>query len=107
MQRAMHTPSLQTLAQAFLCLDTTESIQNFLQDLCTPTELAAMADRWRVVPLLARGLPYRTIHAQTGVSVTTIGRVARTVEYGAGGYALALKHWNSEHPSHNKGTSLP
>ena len=36
-----------------------------------------MADRWAVVELLERGLPYREIHRQTGVSVTTIGRVAR------------------------------
>ena len=44
-----------------------------------------------MVGLLQRDLPYREIHAQTGVSVTTIGRVARTLERGAGGYAIAAK----------------
>jgi uncharacterized protein YerC len=50
-----------------------------------------MTDRWRVVPLLQQGMPYREIHDLTQVSVTTIGRVARTLERGAGGYALALR----------------
>src|SRR5690606_25109990 len=54
-----------------------------------PAELEAMADRWRVVPLLLQGLPYREIHERTQVSVTTVGRVARTLEHGAGGYPAA------------------
>jgi hypothetical protein len=50
-----------------------------------------MADRWAVVDFLKRGLPYREIHRLTGVSVTTIGRVARFLEGGNGGYALAAQ----------------
>ena len=49
-----------------------------------------MTDRWRVVPLIAQGVPYREIHDRTAVSVTTIGRVARTLDRGAGGYAAAM-----------------
>ena len=45
----------------------------------------------RVVPLLQQGMPYREIHELTQVSVTTIGRVARTLERGTGGYALASR----------------
>ena len=50
-----------------------------------------MADRWAVVDWLQKGLPYREIHRLTGVSVTTIGRVARCLADGNGGYALAVK----------------
>lgn len=60
-----------------------------LDDLCTPAELEAIADRWRVVPLLLEETPYREIHDRTGVSVTTIGRIARCLSFGAGGYRLA------------------
>ncbi|MBA3536382.1 MAG: transposase [Tatlockia sp.] len=60
----------------------------FFTDLCTPAELEAMRDRWEVVPLLRQGLPYRTINEQTGVSVTTITRVARSLSLGSGGYIL-------------------
>ena len=54
-----------------------------------------MSDRWRVVPLLLKGVPYREIHDLTQVSVTTIGRVARTLESGAGGYGAALRRQQS------------
>lgn len=79
-----------SLAAALVGLRNPEQMRAFLEDLCTPAELEAMTDRWRVVPLLRDGVPYREIHDRTGVSVTTIGRVARTLERGAGGYAAAL-----------------
>ena len=79
------------LARALAALDDPRQVAAFLQDLCTPAELEAMTDRWWVVPLLQQGMPYREIHELTQVSVTTIGRVARTLERGAGGYARALR----------------
>ncbi|WP_374011729.1 YerC/YecD family TrpR-related protein [Pseudoxanthomonas koreensis] len=82
---------LELLAQALAALREPGHVRAFLEDLCTPAELEAMSDRWRVVPLLEQGVPYREIHELTQVSVTTIGRVARTLERGTGGYALALR----------------
>lgn len=79
-----------SLSQAILSLDTREEVKNFLEDLCTPAEIEAMVDRWRVAHLLDKGLSYREISDLTEVSVTTIGRVARFMEMGAGGYRLAL-----------------
>lgn len=74
-------------------------VDAFLDDLCTPAELEALSDRWGVVPLLAEGMSYRQIHERTGVSVTTIGRVARHLEGGSGGYRAALEHRRgAEHP---------
>lgn len=87
--------SFKALARALAALERSDEVAAFLQDLCTPAELEAMADRWRVVPLLLQGLPYREIHDRTLVSVTTIGRVARTLERGAGGYAAAVRR---QHP---------
>jgi TrpR-related protein YerC/YecD len=83
--------SLQALARALAALSRPDDVRAFLQDLCTPAELEAMADRWRVVPLLLKGVPYREIHDLTQVSVTTIGRVARTLESGTGGYSVAMR----------------
>lgn len=77
------------LYNAILTLETTEEVRAFFRDLCTPAELQAMADRWAVVTLLDSKLPYREIQRETGVSVTTIGRVARYLQAGHGGYALA------------------
>jgi len=85
-----------SLLDAFLVLETRQEVRQFLKDLCTPAELEALYDRWRVVLLLRKGLSYREIAQQTGVSVTTIGRVARYVEMGAGGYLLALQRLEEE-----------
>jgi TrpR-related protein YerC/YecD len=76
---------------AVLTLRSVEECQAFFHDLCTPAELQALADRWSVVGLLQDGVPYREIHKQTGVSVTTIGRVARYLSGGNGGYTLAAQ----------------
>jgi TrpR-related protein YerC/YecD len=81
--------SLDALIEAMLAMRSGPELRAFLDDLCTPAELEAIADRWRVVPLLLEGLAYREIHDRTGVSVTTIGRIARCLELGAGGYRLA------------------
>jgi TrpR-related protein YerC/YecD len=81
-----------SLAHAFNSLKNADQVYAFLVDLCTPAELEALADRWQVVEPLTRAVPYRQIHDDTGVSVTTIGRVARCLELGAGGYQTALKN---------------
>ncbi len=82
-------PDPQSLAEALLALRDAAEVQAFLADLCTPAELEALSDRWRVVPLLLEGVPYREIHDRTAVSVTTIGRVARCLQLGEGGYRVA------------------
>jgi uncharacterized protein YerC len=48
-----------------------------------------LVDRWRVVPYLLEGVSYREIHERTAVSITTIGRVARYLNQGSGGYLAA------------------
>jgi TrpR-related protein YerC/YecD len=88
------TQRQEALAERHLCeavasLATAEECRAFFRDLCTPAELQAMADRWAVVEWLRRGLPYREVHRTTGVSITTIARVARFLANGNGGYALA------------------
>ncbi len=87
------------LAQALASVDSPEQMTQFLTDLCTPAELEALADRWSVVPLLADGVPYRQVHEQTGVSVTTVGRVARCLEHGTGGYRAVLAHTRGAPPA--------
>jgi TrpR-related protein YerC/YecD len=80
--------STQELFEAIAEIKTAQEAQQFLCDLCTPAELRAMADRWQVVDLIKAEKPYRQIHEETAVSTTTIGRVARYLAMGAGGYEL-------------------
>ena len=76
---------------AIVSLQSVDECRNFFRDLCTPAELQALVDRWRVVRYLEQGLPYRQIHDLTGVSVTTIGRVARFLTDGFGGYDTVFR----------------
>jgi TrpR-related protein YerC/YecD len=80
------------LCDALLSLHARDEMRALLRDLCTPAELEALSDRWRVVPMLLQGLPYREIHDRTSVSVTTIGRVARCLVLGEGGYRRAAEY---------------
>lgn len=80
------------LYQAFMVLKTPEEYADFFRDLCTPAEITAMTERFRVVRLLnEKAGSYREIHDKTGVSLATIGRVARFLTQEAyGGYRLVL-----------------
>lgn len=66
------------LALALASVESADEMERFLVDLCTPAELRALAERWHVAQILDAGeQSYREINALTGVSTTTIGRVAR------------------------------
>jgi TrpR-related protein YerC/YecD len=66
------------LCEAFLLLESKKEVLSFLKDLCTPQELSALSERWKVCRLLSTGkYSYREIHGLTGASLTTIGRVSR------------------------------
>ena len=93
------------LFKAVISLQGIPDCRNFFKDLCTPAELQALVDRWQVVGLLQQDLPYRRIHDMTGVSVTTIGRVARFLSDGFGGYAAAIEHCNHKHLAPKKSAS--
>jgi len=88
--QSQQTASEDALFRAIVSLRNAAECRNFFLDLCTPAELQALVDRWQVVELLEQGLTYRKIHDLTGVSVTTIGRVARFLADGFGGYRIAI-----------------
>ena len=82
------------LFEAIVTLQSVAECRNLFADLCTPAELQALVDRWQVVGYLQNDLPYRKIHDLTGVSVTTIGRVARCLTDGSGGYQTAIDRFD-------------
>lgn len=95
------TKAEDALFGAINSLRSIEECRDFFRDLCTPAELQALVDRWQVVEYLKQDLPYRKIHELTGVSVTTIGRVARFLIDGYGGYETALRRTTSQSVRHS------
>lgn len=66
------------LCRALLTPRDAGEMERLLADLCTPAEIRILAERWHVARLLdGTSLSYREIHEATGVSTTTIVRVAR------------------------------
>lgn len=78
------------LYETILKLKDLEECRRFFEDLCTPTELQAMEQRFDVAVYLQQGLVYLDILEKTGASSATISRVNRCLQYGADGYQTIL-----------------
>jgi len=85
--------SIQELFDAFLLLKNSEEVARFMKDLCTPQEIEALAERWKVCKMLQAGeLSYRQISQETGAGLATITRVARFLKTEPHqGYTLLLE----------------
>lgn len=83
--------STDQLVRAVLTLQTEEECYQFFEDICTISELKAMAQRLEVARMLRNGHIYDDIVASTGASTATISRVKRCLHYGADGYTIILE----------------
>lgn len=86
MSKFLNKQSSDALYRAIISIQNEEECRSFLADLCTVSELKAMAQRMDVAMLLDQGLIYSDILEKTGASSATISRVNRCLHYGSGGY---------------------
>jgi TrpR-related protein YerC/YecD len=82
---------LEQLFEAILELKTMEDCYLFFDDLCTVNEMKSMAQRLEVARMLRDKQTYSQIEEETGASTATISRVKRCLNYGNGGYMMALE----------------
>ncbi len=74
------------LYETILKLKDLDECCRFFEDLCTPTELRSLEQRFDVAVYLQQGLVYLDILEKTGASSATISRVRRSMlDNGAGG----------------------
>ncbi len=78
------------LSKVFIGLKDEKEVFNLLRDICTLSELSAMAERLEVAEMVNKKVPYRTISKNTGASTATITRVAHWLHNGMGGYHSVL-----------------
>ena len=83
-------PSVERLFEVIAALNNPEDCRRFFEDICNIKEVLDMAQRLDVAVLLRQGVNYQNISAQVNVSTATISRVSKCLNYGSGGYALAL-----------------
>src|SRR3954464_2181415 len=87
-RHSWRTDETDDLLEAILSLQTADEAAAFFRDLCTLSELEAMAHRWQVARLVDAGLPYQAVASRTGGSTTTVTVVARGRRQGEGGYRV-------------------
>ena len=88
----------QRLIQAILALETEDKAERFLRDLMTEKEIKEFTKRLKAAEMLSEKVPYSTIEKETGLSSTTVARVAKWLNGKGGGYRTIiskLHHHNS------------
>ncbi len=85
------TKKLKNLAKALLSIKKEPDMLAFLRDVCTLEELEELSNRFEAAQRIAEGSPYRDIAKKTGMSTTTVTRIAHWLRHGEGGYEKVLK----------------
>lgn len=85
------------LYQTILSLKNLDEAKRFFRDLLTEPEIMEFSKRWQVAQMLANKISYTQIEEQTGLSSTTIARIAKWLNNGRNGYKLVLNRLNQSH----------
>lgn len=93
------------LSQAILSLRTEKEAARFLRDLMTEGELREFSNRLRAAEMLAEKIPYKEIEVETGLSSTTVARVAKWLNGNEGGYRLIIGRLHHDTPRSRRGLS--
>ncbi|MFA7209376.1 MAG: YerC/YecD family TrpR-related protein [Parcubacteria group bacterium] len=78
------------LLKAILSLKTSDEARRFLRDLMTEKEINELAKRLKAAEMLAGKVSYLAIEKETGLSSTTIARVAKWLKGKEGGYRTII-----------------
>ncbi len=78
------------LMEAFLAIGNKDEAKRFLRDLMTEGEIQEFAKRLKAAKMLTDKTPYLIIEKETGLSSTTVARVAKWLNGQGGGYKKIL-----------------
>lgn len=87
----LRTREVDDLLSVLAGLTDPDDVFALLEDLFTIREIKDTSQRLEVARLLRRGESYASIEKTKGASATTIARVSKALNYGTGGYQLALE----------------
>ena|SRR3990167_7158755 len=85
------------LLQAILAPKNADEAKRFLRDLLTPAEINEFANRLEAAKLLTQDVQYNAISESTGLSSTTIARIAKWLGGSLGGYRLIISRLARHH----------
>lgn len=92
----LRSEQLDQLFEAILTLKTREECYKFFDDIATMNEIQSLSQRLQVAKMLNNGKTYNAIEKKTNASTATISRVRRCLDYGSGGYRIALNRLENE-----------
>ena len=93
------------LIEAFLSLKSADDARRFLRDLMTEGEIVEFASRLKTAELLSNKVSYSVIEKKTGLSSTTIARIAKWFNGGMGGYQIVINRLHHSTSLGEKGLS--
>ncbi|MCC8127327.1 MAG: YerC/YecD family TrpR-related protein [Clostridiales bacterium] len=96
MARRVRKEHVMEMYEAILKLESVEECVSFFEDLCSPTEISAMEQRYAVADLLLKNTVYLDILEKTKASTATISRVNRMVNSGTGCLPQVIERVNRE-----------
>ncbi len=96
MSKKLKDEQIDRLFEGMLKLQSVEECYRFFEDLCTISEIKAMAQRFQVAVMLDEQRVYTDIEQETGASSATISRVNKSLLYGEDGYRLVLERLKEE-----------
>ena len=88
------TPQSDDLFSTILGLKNKDEVKLFFRDLLTEKEIIEFSNRWQAAQMLNNKIPYSQIVKETGLSSTTVARIAKWLNGDNGGYRLALSRLN-------------
>ena len=86
----IRTREVDDLLEVLAGLTDPNDVFALLEDLFTVREIKDTSQRLDVARMLRDGSSYAVIEKATGASATTIARVSKALNYGAGGYQCAF-----------------
>lgn len=87
----LRTKEVEDLLEVLAGLNEPDDVFALLEDLFTVREIKDTSQRLEVARMLRDGSSYAVIEQKTGASATTIARVSKALNYGAGGYRRAFE----------------
>lgn len=90
------------LVDAFISIDDRTKMEAFLRDLMTEGEIIEFSKRLEAARLLSTDTQYLAITESTGLSSTTVARIAKWLKGPLGGYRFALANISKHHHPYSK-----
>ncbi len=97
-----NTKENRQLVEAFISIDDRSKMEAFIRDLMTEGEIIEFSKRLEAARLLSSDTQYLAITERTGLSSTTVARIAKWLKGPLGGYRFALANISKHHHPYSK-----